>query len=135
MCFGYSYSQTIIQAKMMRSILLTHDSLNGNRDIEHPDQESKRNITKEQWERAKAAVDTESFFALPDMMGCPGCRDEPADWITVKYRDGTTKSVMCNRGYCPTTDTKYEIKTALAQGTHGDVPLKRPQSLCPTLGQ
>ena len=110
----YCYSQTTIQAGMVRSVSRTNYSLNGNRDIEHPDKKSKRKITTEQWERAKAAVDTESLFALPDKIGCPGCVDEPVDWITVEYSDGTTKSVMCNSGD-PATEIADKVKAALAR--------------------
>ena len=102
----------------MRSVSRTNYSLNGNRDIEHPDKKSGRKITTEQWERAKAAVDTNNLFALPDRIGCPGCVDEPVDWITVEYSDGTTKSVMSYRGG-PATD----IKVAQA---HCKNPVSRP---------
>jgi hypothetical protein len=125
MCFGYSYSQTIIQARMMRSVLRTRESLNGNGDIEYPDKESKRKITTEQWKRAKAAVDTENFDPVPDR--CPGCFDRPVDWITVQYSDGTTMSVTCNRG-CPATDMVDKIRAALAQASGKD-PLNRSTDL------
>lgn len=77
------------------------------------DMKFKSKITTEQWARARAAVDTESLFALPDRIGCPGCVDEPVDWITVEYSDGTTKSVVCNSGG-PAADMADKIKTALA---------------------
>ncbi|HEX6802275.1 MAG TPA: hypothetical protein VF133_01225 [Terriglobales bacterium] len=133
MCFGYSYSQTILQARMMRSVLRTAESLNGSGDIELPDKRSKRKITTKQWEGAKAAVDSDSLFALPDWTGCPGCRDEPVDWITVEYSNRTMKSVMCNRG-CPATDMVDKIRAALAPSPDKD-PLNQPLSPCPTLGQ
>lgn len=124
MCLGYCYSQTTIQAGMMRSVSRTNYSLNGNRDIEHPDKKSKHKITTDQWERAKAAVDTESLFALPDKIGCPGCVDEPVDWITVEYSDGTTKSVMCNSGDAA-TGMADKVKSALAQVSNKG-PAKHP---------
>lgn len=126
LCFGYSDSQTIIQARMMRSVLWT----SGNRDSELPDKTSTRKITTEQWKRAKAAVDTKNFDPVPDR--CPTCFDRPVDWITVRYRDGTTLSVMCNRG-CPATDMVDKIRAALAQAS-GD-PLNRPLSGCPRLDE
>ena len=113
MCIGYCYSQTTIRARIVRSISRTNYSLNGHRDTEHPDRKNKRKITTEQWEHAKAAVDTESLFALPDRIGCPGCVDEPVDWISVEYSDGTKKSVMCNTGG-PATDMADKVKAALA---------------------
>lgn len=124
MCYGYCYSHSIIQADVMRSVSRTNYSLNGNRDIEHPDKKSKRKITTDQWERAKAAVDTESLFALPDRIGCPGCVDEPVDWISVDYSDGTTKSVMCNSGD-PATEMANKVKAAIAQVSN-KVQSKRP---------
>ena len=124
MCYGYCYSQTIIQDGVIRSVSRTNYSLNGNRDIEHPDKKSKRKITADQWERAKTAVDTESLFALPDRIGCPGCVDEPVDWITVDYSDGTTKSVICNSGDAA-TEMANKVKTALAQ-VSTKVPSTRP---------
>jgi len=120
MCIGYCHSQTTIQGTLVRSVSRTNYSLNGNRDKEHPDMKSKWKITTEQWQRAMAAVDTESLFALPERIGCPGCVDEPVDWITVEYSDGTTKSVMCNSGG-PATDMVDKIKAALAP-----VPSKSP---------
>lgn len=127
LCFGYSDSQTIIQARMMRSVLWT----SGNRDSELPVKTSKRKITTEQWKRAKAAVDTKNFDPVPDR--CPTCFDRPVDWITVQYRDGTTLSVMCNRG-CPATDMVDKIRAALAQASGKD-PLNRPLPGCPTLDE
>ena len=47
--------------------------------------------------------------------------DEPVDWITVKYSDGTEKSVICNRGG-PATDVSDKFKAAIAR-----VPRTRPQ--------
>lgn len=114
MCIGYCHSETTIQAGMVRSVSRTNFSLSGYRDKEHPDMNSKGKITAEQWERAKAAVDTESLFALPDRIGCPGCVDEPVDWIAVEYSDGTKKSVTCNSGG-PATDMADKIKTVLAR--------------------
>lgn len=120
MCLGYCYSQTTIQAGRLRLVSRTNYSMNGNRDIEHPDKKSKHKITPEQWERAKAAVDSESLFALPDRVGCPGCVDQPVDWITVDYSDGTTKTVICNSGDAA-TGIADKIKAALAE-----VPSKAP---------
>lgn len=113
MCYGYCYNQTVIVARAIRSVSRTNYSLNGNRDTENPDKKSRRKITAAQWERAKAAVDTESLFSLPDRMGCPGCVDEPVDWIEVDYSDGTKKSVMCNSGDLA-TDIVEKIKAAIA---------------------
>jgi hypothetical protein len=124
MCYGYCYSQTTIEERMVRSVSRTNYSLNGNRDNEHPDKKSHRKITSEQWERVKGAVDTESLFALPDKIGCPGCVDEPVDWITVRYSDGTEKSVMCNSGG-PATEMSDKIKAALVQ-VPSKAPTRRP---------
>jgi len=129
---GYNYSQTIIQAGMMRSVLRTNDSLNGNRDMEHPDKKSERKITTEQWERAKAAIDLESFFVPVRDSGCPQSFDAPVDWVTVEYSSGLTESVRCDSG-CPATDMEDRIKAALAQAPGKDA-LHRPHSPRPTLG-
>jgi hypothetical protein len=120
MCIGSCYSQTTIRATLVGSVSRTNDSLNGNPDKEHPDRKSKWKITTEQWERAMASIDTESLFALPERIGCNGCVDEPVDWITVEYSDGTTKSVMCNSDG-PAADMADKIKAALAP-----VPSKSP---------
>ena len=69
-------------------------------------------IDAEEWQRVKAAVDTDSLFSLPDRIGCPGCVDEPVDWITVDYSDGTEKSVFCNVGD-PATIMADKVKNAL----------------------
>ena len=114
MCTGYCYSETTIQPMTARSVSRTNFSLNGYRDKEQPDMKIKWKITTEEWERAKAAIDPESLFAFPDRIGCPGCLDEPVDWITVKYSDGTEKSVICNRGG-PATDVSDKIKAAIAR--------------------
>lgn len=102
------------RSKNVRSVSRTNYSLNGNRDTENPDKKSQRKITAEQWERAKAAIDTESLFALPERMGCPGCVDEPVDWITVTYSDGTEKTVLDNSAG-PPTDMADKMKAALAE--------------------
>jgi len=69
-------------------------------------------------------VDTESLFALPDKIGCPGCVDEPVDWITVDYSDGTTKSVMCNSGD-QATEMADKVKAALAEPSR-TAPTQKP---------
>lgn len=114
MCTGYCNSQTTIQPMTARSVSRTNFSLNGYRDTQQPDMKINWKITTEEWERAKAAVDTESLFGLPDRIGCPGCVDEPVDWISVKYSDGTEKSVICNRGG-PATDMADKIEAAIAR--------------------
>jgi hypothetical protein len=112
MCMGYCYTATTIQSGMVRSVSRTNASLEGQRDKEHPDLKSKWKITAKEWEQAKAAVDTDGLFSLPDKIGCPGCVDEPVDWITVDYSDGTKKTVMCNAGG-PPTEIANKVKAAL----------------------
>jgi hypothetical protein len=112
MCMGYCYTATIIQSGMVRSVSRTNASLEGHQDKEHPDMKSQWKITAQDWERAKAAVDTGSLFSLPDKIGCPGCVDEPVDWITVDYSDGTKKTVTCNAGG-PPTEIANKVKAAL----------------------
>lgn len=126
MCYGYCYNQTIIDARTIRHVSRTNYSLNGNRDSENPDKKSRRKITVAEWERAKAAVDTESLFALPDRMGCPGCVDEPVDWIQVDYSDGTKKSVMCNSGDLA-TDIVDKVKAAIAVASGKSPKKSTPQ--------
>ncbi len=52
------------------------------------------------------------LFSLPDKIGCPGCVDEPVDWITVDYSDGTKKTVMCN-AVGPPTEIANKVKAAI----------------------
>lgn len=123
MCMGYCYSQTIVQAGTARSVSRTNYSLNGNRDPGYPDIKKKWKITAEEWQRAQAAIDTEYLFSLPDRIGCPGCVDQPVDWITVEYSDGATKSVTCNSGDAA-TDIAEKVKAALVRPPKG--PAQHP---------
>jgi len=50
--------------------------------------------------------------------------DEPVDWISVDYSDGTTKSVMCNSGD-PATEMANKVKAAIARVSN-KVQSKRP---------
>jgi hypothetical protein len=125
MCVGYCYSQTIVQAGMARSVSKTNYSLTyGNHDKGYPDLKRKWKITVEEWERAQAAVDTQYLFSLPDVMGCPGCVDQPVDWIIVEYSDGTKKSVICNSGDAA-TDLADKVKAALVRPPRKS-PTRRP---------
>lgn len=118
MCMGYCYRQTTVQAGIARTVSKTNYSLNGNRDPGYPDIKKKWKITAEEWQRAQAAIDTEYLFSLPDRIGCPGCVDEPVDWISVEYSDGTKKSVYCNAGDAA-TDIAEKVAAALARPASG----------------
>jgi hypothetical protein len=113
MCLGYCQHETVVTPQAIRTLSRTNLSLSGYRDREHPDMKSRRKITAEQWQRAQAAVDTDSLFSLPDRIGCPGCVDEPVDWIEVEYSDGTKKTVECNAGG-PPTHIADKVRAALA---------------------
>ena len=113
MCVGYCQSETVITPGAIRTRSRTNLSLSGYRDPDHPDMKSKHKLTAEQWQRAQAAIDTDYLFSLPDRIGCPGCVDEPIDWIEVDYSDGTKKSVECNAGG-PPTDIADKVRAALA---------------------
>ena len=114
-CAGYAYRETVVEAGIARSVSKTNYSLNGIRDRANPDLKKKWKITAEEWDRAKAAIDTESLFAFPDRIGCPGCVDEPVDWIAVDYSDGTKKEIYANSGESALTEMAENIKAALAR--------------------
>ena len=113
MCLGYCQQQTTVTPGAVRTLSRSNASLEGHRDPEHPDVKSRHKITAEQWQRAQAAIDTDYLFSLPDRIGCPGCVDEPIDWIAVEYSDGTKKSVECNAGG-PPTELADKVRAALA---------------------
>ncbi|MBN1415243.1 MAG: hypothetical protein JW973_09100 [Bacteroidales bacterium] len=38
----------------------------------------------ESWESFKTALDINSFFELPEIIGCPDCADGGAEWVEVE---------------------------------------------------
>jgi hypothetical protein len=124
MCTGYCQQETIVTPQAVRTLSRTNLAFSGYRDRRHPDLKSRQKITAEQWQRAQAAISTDSLFSLPETIGCPGCVDEPVDWIAVEYSDGTKKSVTCNMGG-PATDIADKVRAALAPRPGND---QRPTS-------
>lgn len=42
-------------------------------------------VTPAAWRALRDAVDRAALEALPDVVGCPGCTDAPAEWLEVRY--------------------------------------------------
>ncbi len=113
-CAGYANHETVIEAGRARSVEKTNYSDLGIKDKQMPDRKRKWKITAEEWEGVKAAVTADDLFTLPSNINCAGCVDQPVEWITVEYSDGTSKTVVANSGE-GLTPMIEDIKAALAR--------------------
>ncbi|CAF1300655.1 unnamed protein product [Rotaria sordida] len=48
-------------------------------------------FSSSQWEQLISLLDLETFTALADRIGCPGCADGGIEWIQVDWADATKR--------------------------------------------
>jgi hypothetical protein len=41
-----------------------------------------------QWDQIITDIDVETFFGLPETLGCPDCADGGAEWVEIELRNG-----------------------------------------------
>jgi len=41
-----------------------------------------------QWDQIITGIDVETFFGLPETLGCPDCADGGAEWVEIELRNG-----------------------------------------------
>jgi len=88
-CLPTAYCQTTLQVTPGSAVLTKTSRALGDIRIEGP-------VAEAEWASLVAAVDEKALRALPDAIGCPGCRDEGAEWVEVAT-DGWTKRVTFSR--------------------------------------
>jgi len=105
MCVGYCDHQTTIGPKSIRLVTRAFDD-----KAKYPDMESKRAITKKDWETLEASIDAKVLAALDVRTGCPGCADEVVNWVEVEFSDGTKKRGAYNAGTEPAAIAELLVK-------------------------
>lgn len=96
MCSGYCDSETTIEPGTIRSV-----SRSLAERKKYPDVETKRAISKADWDDLQQAVSPSVVAALTGRIGCPGCADEQVEWVEVQFSDGRKKGVAYNMGQAP----------------------------------
>ena len=46
------------------------------------------NMDNNQWDQIINGIDVETFFGLPETLGCPDCADGGAEWVEIELRNG-----------------------------------------------
>jgi len=46
------------------------------------------------WKSLNSAIDVQSFFELPETIGCPDCADGGAEWIEIELNNSDTHKVV-----------------------------------------
>jgi hypothetical protein len=81
------------------------------------------NVSPKHWRELAQLADYQNFDGVPERIGCPGCVDEPVEYIEVRYSDRTTKSVTYNAGGAPVPlATLAEKLSALIAKLEKDIP-------------
>ena len=85
----------------------------------YPDLRVRMDFSDKHWHELQLMVNHNALFALPTMIGCPGCVDEVVESLEVKFSDRTSKSVGYNEGNAPgeikaLTEKLHALETKLA---------------------
>lgn len=56
-----------------------------------PDKYDTTDFYKKDWEEVLLKLDSEKFYALPEIIGCPDCADGGSEWIEIITKEKTVK--------------------------------------------
>jgi hypothetical protein len=91
-CLGYCETELDIAP---REIVLTRSS----RDPQqYPTKTERLAITAQEYEALMTSFESETFFGLDEVYGCPDCADGGAEWIEVQRPGGAAKRVTFEHG-------------------------------------
>ncbi|MGA8871289.1 MAG: hypothetical protein WA434_17600 [Candidatus Acidiferrales bacterium] len=108
MCVGWCDSETSIDSKSVVNISKSPGDLD-----RCPEQKSVAQISKKDWRDVQALIDPALLAAIDEpLKQCPGCADEPVQWVKVDFSDGTEKGIAYNEGTGPHAITDFLTKLA-----------------------
>jgi hypothetical protein len=107
MCIGWCDNETSIDSK---SIVVVNKSPGDPK--RYPEQKMTTLITKKDWNDVQNSVDATVLSAMNGRIGCPGCVDQPVQWVEVEFSDGTKKGISYNRGSGPQVIADFLAKLA-----------------------
>lgn len=93
---GYCETETTVEPGLVITI---NRALSDKK--KYPNIKVQHRITKEAWNQLQSAVDAKIRTAFADSVGCPGCADQPMEWLEVQFANGTKKSVIFSSGNAP----------------------------------
>jgi hypothetical protein len=47
-----------------------------------------QNLDDNHWDQIITSIDVETFFGLPETIGCPDCTDGGAEWVEIELQNG-----------------------------------------------
>ena len=80
-----------------KSVTMSARNLTG----QFPEAKSEYALSSKDWKELQAIIDARVLAALTGTIGCPGCADQPTEWVAVEFDDGTKKAVFYNDGDRP----------------------------------
>jgi hypothetical protein len=105
MCIGWCDNETSFDSKSIEVI----DKSPGD-PRRYPEIKTTTLITKQDWNDVQNSIDATVLSAMNGRIGCPGCVDEPAQWVDLEFSDGTKKGIAYNRGTGPRAITDFLTK-------------------------
>ena len=99
-CMGYCKHQVSVTVDSVKYSCIS----NGN-SLPQKDYSEKTNSTT--WDSIRTNIGTSSFFALPEVIGCPDCADGGAEWIELILYNGESHKVSYEYGKSPTIIEDY----------------------------
>jgi len=87
----YNESEVILEGEWMTTVSRSGTSDNSGVTMRYK-------VKKEDWEEFRRSIDARVLAALTGGLDCPGCADQPVEWVEVQFSDGTKRSVSYNAG-------------------------------------
>jgi hypothetical protein len=57
----------------------------------YPDKFDTTDFSSKDWDKLLLTIDTATFYALSEIIGCPDCADGGAEWVEIVTKDKTVK--------------------------------------------
>ena len=90
-CTTYSETEVILEGEWMTTVSRSDTSNNSGVTVKYK-------VKKEDWQELRRSIDARVLAASSGALGCPGCADQPVEWLEVQFSDGTKRSVSYNAG-------------------------------------
>lgn len=125
MCDGYCWAQIEVkpgEAELVKKVWYEGPSA----PKESPDLHVRMDISSKRWDELQRLASRDNLLAEPNTISrCPGCTDQPVEWIEVTFSDHTKKAARYNVGDGPVgIRDLVEKLNALMEKLHNELPPK-----------
>jgi hypothetical protein len=109
--YGFSFNMCVGYCKndiSLKSGVATYNYSGWSDDIEPAT--CSRTLENNSWNSFNTDLDIDSFFELPDNIGCPDCADGGAEWVEIELTNGEKHKVIFEYGEEPPVLNSYIIQ-------------------------